>query len=78
MSNTIVRPTALGAALAMAALKVDHTTVNPTGKDGVAHDNWVARRVAINMDTTTLGVYREPAFNAHLSFKTAKKLGFTP
>ena len=69
MSNTIVRPTTLGAALAMAALKVDHTTVKP--------DNWVARRVAINMDTTRLGVRREPAFNAHLSFKTAKRLGFT-
>ena len=64
----IARPSAIGAALAAAAMKVDHQSILPT--------NWVARRVVDNAENSRIGVITEPAVNAHLSFKTAKSLGF--
>ena len=67
----IVRPTNMAAALVDAAvksMKVDHKP------DGTAK-NWIAKRVVNNCDKDGCGVVREPAFNARLSLKTAKKLG---
>lgn len=64
MSKYLIRPTSVGLALAKAAIKHDNNK----------KDNWVARRVQMNMEDTKLGTKAEPAWNAHLSKRTADHL----
>jgi hypothetical protein len=66
--NSIFRPSTMGLAFVEAAVKQQGSITKPT------KDNWLPRRVALNMDRNGLGVIRQPAWNAHLSFQTAKKL----
>lgn len=65
----VTRPTTLGLAMARAAFnasrKVDH-------QPGALC--WPARRVLINLERSGIGVIKVPAWNAHLSFKTAREL----
>lgn len=64
MINKVYRPTSIGAALAMASMKVDHQS--PA--------NWVARRTLYNAEHTKLGVTADVSGNAKLKYSTAKKL----
>jgi hypothetical protein len=64
MINKVYRPTSMGAALAMAAMKVDHQQPG----------NWVARRTLYNAEHTKLGVTADQSGNAKLKYSTAKKL----
>ena len=53
MAKMITRPTILAAALWVAAEKVDHSRAHA--------GNWVARRVLMQAEQSTIGVKREPS-----------------
>lgn len=67
--KTIQRPTALALALVNAA-------ASQLRQDGnkVDHQQWVGRAVQSKVENTSLGMKREPSWNAHLSKRTADKL----
>lgn len=65
----IQRPTAVALALVNAAAKQLQQDGNK-----VDHQRWVARSVQSKVENTSLGMKREPAWNAHLSKRTADKL----